>query len=107
MFVDKRANRELMTYLLNTFGHAVLAAEDGHQGLEAARREHADLFARDARLSDIDDFEVAHWLKSDPELCTRPLVAVTALALAGDRCRLLAAGFDGYLTSPINPETFV
>src|ERR1019366_1847738 len=49
----------------------------------------------------------ARRLKADPELRSIPLVAVTALAMVGDRDRALAAGFDGYLPKPIVPETFV
>jgi CheY-like chemotaxis protein len=104
---DNPANLELMTYLLSTFGHTVLAAEDGHQGIEAARREQPDLIICDVHLPDIDGYEVARCLKSDPQLHTTPLIAVTALAMVGDRDRVLAAGFDSYLAKPINPETFV
>src|SRR5205807_4245363 len=95
------------SYLLRAFGQTVLTAEDGQQGLAAARRERPDLIVCDVQLPDIDGFEVARWLKSDPDLRTVPLVAVTALAMVGDRDRVLAAGFDGYLAKPINPETFV
>jgi two-component system, cell cycle response regulator len=104
---DNPANLELMTYLLSAFGHTVLAAEDGQGGLEAARRERPNLIVCDVQLPDIDGYEVARWLKSDPGLRRTPLVAVTALAMVGDRDRVLAAGFDGYLAKPINPETFV
>jgi two-component system, cell cycle response regulator len=104
---DNPANLELMTYLLGAFGHTVLTAEAGRQGLEAARREHPDLIICDVHLPDIDGHEVARWLKSDPQLRATPLVAVTALAMVGDRDRVLAAGFDGYVAKPINPETFV
>jgi two-component system cell cycle response regulator len=104
---DNPANLELMTYLLSTFGHTVLAAEDGNQGLNAARRAHANLIICDVQLPDIDGYDVARWLKSNPVLRSTPLVAVTALAMVGDRDRVLAAGFDGYLVKPINPETFV
>jgi CheY-like chemotaxis protein len=104
---DNPANLELMTYLLGAFGHTVVAAEDGRQGLEAARREQPDLIVCDVQLPALDGFEVARCLKSDPRLRTTPLVAVTALAMVGDRDRVLAAGFDGYLAKPINPETFV
>src|SRR5947209_5406297 len=96
-----------MSYLLRAFGHTVLTAEDGQQGLAAARRERPDLIVCDVQLPDIDGFEVARWLKSDPDLRTVPLVAVTALAMVGDRDRVLAAGFDGYLAKPISSETFV
>src|SRR5579884_2104256 len=96
-----------MTYLLTAFGHTVLAAADGSRGLEAARAERPDLIICDVQLPDMDGYEVARWLKSEPGLRATPLVAVTALAMVGDRDRVLAAGFDGYLAKPINPETFV
>jgi two-component system cell cycle response regulator len=96
-----------MRYLFGAFGHTVLSAEDGRQGLDAARNEHPDLIICDVQLPEMDGFEVARWLKSDPELRKTPLVAVTALAMVGDRDRMLAAGFDGYLAKPIDPETFV
>jgi len=55
----------------------------------------------------MDGYEVARWLKSHPTLRTIPLVAVTALAMVGDRDKMLTAGFDGYIAKPIAPETFV
>jgi two-component system cell cycle response regulator len=104
---DNLTNLELMTYLLGAFGHTVLVAGNGHQGLEIVRRRQPDLVVCDVQLPDIDGFEVARRLKSDPGLGSIPLIAVTALAMVGDRDRLLAAGFDGYLAKPIDPETFV
>src|SRR5437899_70608 len=96
-----------MSYLLNAYGHTVLTAVDGCEGIEASRRERPDLIVCDVQLPDMDGYEVARWLKSEPELRTIPLVAVTALAMVGDRDRVLAAGFDGYIPKPIAPETFV
>lgn len=104
---DNPANLELMTYLFSAFGHTVLAAENGHQGLQTAGREQPELIICDVQLPDIDGFEVARRLRTDPALRSIPLVAVTALAMVGDRDRMLAAGFDGYLAKPIDPETFV
>jgi CheY-like chemotaxis protein len=101
---DNSANLGLMTYLLSAFGHTVFGAEDGHRGLEAARREHPDLIICDVQLPDVDGYQVARWLKSEAEMRTIPLVAITALAMVGDRDRVLGAGFDGYLAKPINPE---
>jgi two-component system cell cycle response regulator len=104
---DNPANLDLMTYLLKAFGYAPLTAADGAEGLEVVRREVPDLVICDVQLPQMDGYEVARWLKSHPSLCTIPLVAVTALAMVGDRDKLLAAGFDGYIAKPINPETFV
>lgn len=104
---DNPANLELMTYLLKAFGYTTFTATDGAEGLAAARREGPDLIICDVQLPNMDGFEVARHAKSDPGLHSIPLIAVTALAMVGDRDRILAAGFDGYLTKPINPETFV
>src|SRR5438105_2383863 len=104
---DNPANLELMTYLLQAFGYAASTATDGVEGLAAARRDAPNLIICDVQLPVMDGLEVARHVKSDPILRTIPLVAVTALAMVGDRDRVLAAGFDGYIAKPINPETFV
>jgi two-component system cell cycle response regulator len=104
---DNPANLELMTYLLMAFGYLVVAAEDGLHGVEAAGMKMPDLIICDVQLPDIDGFEVARRVRRNPSLRSIPLVAVTALAMMGDRNRVLAAGFDGYLSKPIDPEIFV
>jgi two-component system, cell cycle response regulator len=104
---DNPTNLQLMTYLLQAFGHLVIQADDGESGLQAARREKPDLIVCDVHLPGIDGYEVARQLNNDPALCETPLIAVTALAMVGDRDKVLAAGFNGYISKPINPETFV
>lgn len=104
---DNATNLELMTYLLRAFGHRTLTAGDGAEGLETARRELPNLIVCDVHLPSLDGYEVARRLAADEALCGIPLVAVTALAMLGDREKLLAAGFDGYISKPIDPETFV
>jgi CheY-like chemotaxis protein len=104
---DNRPNLDLMTYLLTAFGHTVLTAHDGAEGLDAAGRETPDLIVCDVHLPKLDGYAVATQLKRDPSLHRTPLVAVTALAMVGDRDKVLAAGFDGYIPKPIIPENFV
>jgi two-component system cell cycle response regulator len=104
---DNAANLELMTYLLKAFGHSVLTAGDGSGGLEAARRESPELIICDIQLPGMDGYEVARQLKIEPALKCIPLIAVTALAMVGDRDRGLAAGFDAYISKPIEPEQFI
>ncbi|MDQ2696850.1 MAG: response regulator, partial [Pseudomonadota bacterium] len=104
---DNATNLDLMAYLLTAFGHRVLTARDGEEGLAAARREAPQLIVCDVHMPRMDGYAVARRLKSHPALHAIPLVAVTALAMVGDRDRILAAGFDGYITKPIDPETFV
>lgn len=104
---DNLANLELMTYLLGAFGYATTQAIDGNAALELLRRERPDLVICDIQLPDMDGFEVARRLKADSTFEGIPLVAVTALAMVGDRGKTLDAGFDGYIAKPINPESFV
>jgi two-component system cell cycle response regulator len=96
-----------MSYLLKAFGYEVMSAENGEEGLEAARREAPDLIVCDVQLPKLDGYGVAARLKSHPVFRSIPLLAVTALAMVGDRDKLLAAGFDGYISKPIDPEKFV
>ena len=102
---DNPTNLQLMMYLLKAFGHEAVAASDGLRGMEAVGRERFDLVLCDVLMPGIDGFEFARRYKAIPNLA--PLIAVTALAMVGDRERLLEAGFDGYISKPIDPETFV
>lgn len=104
---DNPANLELMTYLLRAFGHNTVCACDGEAGLEAARSQSPNLIVCDIQIPGINGLEVAKRLKSDPVLASIPLVAVTAFAMVGDRDKVMAAGFDGYIAKPIVPERFV
>ena len=104
---DNPQNLELMTYLLQAFGYITLTARDGAEGIETVRREMLDLIICDVHLPKVNGYEVARELKRDPMLRRIPLVAVTALAMVGDRDKVLAAGFDGYIGKPITPEIFV
>jgi len=104
---DNSANLELMVYLLRAFGHQPTAARDGRDGLDAAEIVTPDLILCDLHMPTLDGYAVARRLKADPRLRQVPLVAVTAYAMVGDRDKVLAAGFDGYIPKPITPETFV
>jgi two-component system cell cycle response regulator len=104
---DNSASLDLMVYLLNAFGHTPLSARDGLEGIEVARREVPDLILCDIQLPGADGIEVCRQLKQNPDLKNIPLVAITAYAMVGDREKMLSAGFDGYLSKPINPQTFI
>ncbi|HMG76587.1 MAG TPA: response regulator [Pyrinomonadaceae bacterium] len=104
---DNSASLDLMVYLLKAFGHTPLSARDGLEGIAAARREHPDLILCDIQLPGADGVEVCRQLKADPASRDIPMVAVTAFAMVGDREKLLAHGFNGYLSKPINPQTFI
>jgi diguanylate cyclase (GGDEF)-like protein/PAS domain S-box-containing protein len=104
---DNATNMELMVYLLRAFGYTPLAAYDGEEGVRMARSEMPDLIICDVHLPKLDGYGVVAELKKDPVLCKIPALAVTALAMVGDRERLLEAGFNGYIGKPIEPDLFV
>jgi CheY-like chemotaxis protein len=104
---DDGTSLELMTYLLAAFGHTPLIASDGLEGLQIARREKPQLILIDVHMPRLDGYGLVRQLKMEPRLQTIPLVAVTALAMVGDRDKALAAGFDGYIAKPIDPETLI
>jgi two-component system cell cycle response regulator len=104
---DNADNLELMTYLLKAFGHTTLVAADGISGLDLARCESPDLILCDIQMPGMSGYQVVRELQNDPTLAQIPRVAVTALAMVGDREKVLAAGFEGYIAKPIVPEDFV
>jgi diguanylate cyclase (GGDEF)-like protein/PAS domain S-box-containing protein len=104
---DNSTNMELMVYLLKAFGYTPLMAYDGISGVETARETNPDLIICDVHLPKLDGYGVVAKLKQDPALAAIPVLAVTALAMVGDREKLLDAGFDGYIGKPIEPDTFV
>jgi len=104
---DNAINRELMDYLLRAFGFDTMKAADGAVGLEIARRERPDLILCDIQMPVLDGPAFARESKADPALRDIPLVAVTAFAMVGDRDRLLALGFDGYIAKPLEPLAFI
>jgi two-component system, cell cycle response regulator DivK len=104
---DNGANRELMTYLLHAFGHTVIEASNGEDGLNLIRSECPDLVVCDIHLPRRDGYSIIESIRSDPVLRQIPIVAVTALSMVGDRSHIVSAGFSGYIPKPIQPETFV
>ena len=104
---DNEQNLYLETFILEKNGFQIIAARDGRSGIELAEKVKPALILLDIQLPGMDGYAVAHELKRNPLLADVPIVAVTSYAMAGDRERIMAAGCDGYIEKPINPETFV
>src|SRR5689334_5379048 len=94
---DNPTNMQLMVYLLRAFGHTPLEAVTGEAGLALARDHRPDLILSDLQLPGMDGYEIARQVKADAKLDAIPLIAVTAYAMVGDRDKVLAAGFNGYI----------
>ncbi|MBA3853125.1 MAG: response regulator [Gemmatimonas sp.] len=104
---DNEQNRYLATFLLERHGYRVEVAADGVAGVAAATASPPDLILLDIQLPGMDGHAVARTLRSNAALARVPIIAVTSYAMVGDREKVLAAGCDGYLEKPIDPETFV
>ena len=107
MIEDNPTNLDLVLYLLRSARHEPRTARDGAAGLAEAGLHPPALVLLDLQMPGMDGYEVLRRLRADPALRKVPVVAVTALAMVGDRERILAAGFDGYIPKPIDPEAFL
>jgi two-component system cell cycle response regulator len=104
---DDPVNADLLGYLLRAFGHDAALTLSGEEALRDADAHVPDLVLCDIQMPDMDGYEVLRRLRTDHRFDDTQIVGVTALAMVGDREKVLAAGFDGYLSKPITPETFV
>jgi two-component system cell cycle response regulator DivK len=104
---DNEQNRYLATFLLEKRGYQVTAAPDGPLGIALATTTPPALILLDIQLPGMNGYEIAQALREVPSLASTPIVAVTSYAMLGDREKALAAGCDGYLEKPIDPDTFV
>jgi CheY-like chemotaxis protein len=103
---DNEDNIRLADYVLRAHGYEPLLATFGAEGLRIALECRPDLILLDIRMPRMDGYEVAARLKQAGLEGTK-IVAMTASAIVGDRERIVAAGFDGYIQKPIEPETFI
>lgn len=104
---DNEANLALVRYLLSFSGHTVLEARDGEQGVAVALSERPDLVVCDLQMPRLDGYQVLAALRQDMGCMAIPVVAVTAFSMPNDRQKVMTAGFNGYLSKPIEPELFV
>ena len=103
---DNAINRQLLTSVLEQLGHAVEVAINGHETLAAIQRSHFDLVLMDVQMPGRDGIEATREIRRLEQLGQlppprRPIIAITAHAMKGDREQCLAAGMDDYLSKPI------
>ena len=104
---DNDKNMKLVRDLLQFAGVPTLEASTGEQGIALAREHRPRAILLDVQLPTLSGFEVLEVLRQDERTAGIVVIAVTAYAMSGDRERLMAAGFDGYLSKPIDVRTFV
>ena len=99
---DNEKNLRLARDVLAFAEFRTLTAASAGEGVSLALEHLPDVILMDIRLPDIDGTEAAARLKAEPRTASIPIVALTSLAMKGDRERFLALGFDGYLEKPIS-----
>lgn len=104
---DNEMNRDMLSRRLKKRGFEVVIAIDGELGVALAKTELPDLILMDLSLPGLDGREAALLLKSTRELAHVPIIALTAHAMAGDREKAMAAGFDDYDTKPIEIDRLI
>lgn len=104
---DSPLNMELVTALLSIAGHELFRSERALPGIEIARTQPLDLILMDINMPGMDGLQAARMLRAHPATRSIPLVALTALAMAGDKERIMAAGFDDYVSKPFDSDSFL
>ncbi|MEE9584270.1 MAG: response regulator [Candidatus Brocadiales bacterium] len=104
---DNADNMELITLILEQNGYKVLKAETGQQGFDVALEARPDFILLDIQLPDMDGLEVLRKIRSSEIDGDIPVIAVTSYAMVGDREKMMAAGCNGYIEKPIDPEKII
>jgi len=99
---DNENNMKLFRDVLHATGYSTLEAGTGEDAVELAASHVPALVLMDVQLPGIDGIEALARLRRDARTASIPVLAVTAQAMRGDRERFLEAGFDGYLSKPVD-----
>jgi two-component system, cell cycle response regulator DivK len=99
---DSAVSRELLRYVLKPLGLEIVEAASGLEALQRIVEVSPDLVLLDLDMPGLDGYGVLREIRRKPEWTDLRVVAVTAYAMQSDRVRATAAGFDAYLTKPIN-----
>ena len=104
---DNPLNMKLIKVILSSAGVEVLAAENAEEGIEICKTAQPDLVLMDIQLPGMDGLEATRIIKNNTQLNHMPVVALTAHAMEGDEEKAYEVGFDGYITKPIDTDTFM
>jgi two-component system cell cycle response regulator DivK len=104
---DQEDNRRILRDLLGNAGFELIEAESGEDALAAVMRRRPDLILMDIQLPAMDGYEATRRIKSNPDMKTVPIIAVTSYALAGDDAKAQAAGCIAYVSKPFSPRALL
>ena len=104
---DNEMNMKLVVALLEMGRHGVLKASDAESGIQMAREKRPDLILMDIQLPGMDGLAATRIINDDEKLKDIPVVALTSYAMKGDEERALANGCSGYISKPIDSQSFL
>jgi CheY-like chemotaxis protein len=104
---DNEKNRKLVRDVLTFKGYRLAEAETGEDGVRLAKELRPDLVLMDIQLPGMNGIAALGQIREDPALRDTPVIAVTASAMTQDRQKIMAAGFNGYQSKPINVKDFL
>ena len=104
---DNMANILTISEYLGSHGYQVVVAHDGSEAITRAEAIQPDIILMDIQMPVVDGLEAIAHLRQNPAFSTTPIIALTALAMPGDRERCLVAGANEYLSKPVSLKTLV
>jgi CheY-like chemotaxis protein len=104
---DEPDSIDILKMVLSTVGATMFTASNGKEGLAVFRREDPNLVLTDLSMPDIDGWQLLEQIRKEENGKKTSVIALTAHAMAGDRERVMTAGFDGYLSKPVKMFTLL
>jgi two-component system cell cycle response regulator DivK len=104
---DNEKSMKLFCDVLGATGYRTIEATTGGEAVDLTMEHRPDLVLMDIQLPDIDGVQALQKLRADDRTASIPVLALTAQAMLGDRERFLEAGFDGYISKPVNVRELI
>ncbi|MFP4124190.1 MAG: PAS domain S-box protein [Coleofasciculus sp.] len=99
---DNEANTQTLADYLQGIGYEMIMAKDGKEAVQLSQRRKPDLILMDIQMPELDGLSATQQIRANPRTANIPIIAITALAMSGDREKCLAAGVSYYMTKPVN-----
>jgi CheY-like chemotaxis protein len=104
---DNEENVNLFVAYLSLKGYRLVVANNGQMAIDLANQTRPDVILMDIQMPGMDGLEAIQRIRQQPEFADTPIIALTALAMSGDRERCLAAGANDYLSKPVKLQQLV